>query len=156
MHFTHPAREFSLASIFHFRVTLYSQTLRHNKYTVGSRKLWSVFITINCNGSINKIEENWENPTFFNTAFFPKMLEMLFFDYASKEHLMLSFRTHNNTILYKKINQFLLTNFIQRKRFKRYQQINLLIQLLICYIWTKRSTVQGRYFYKLPVVQAMK
>jgi len=46
-------------------VSVYSQTLRHNKYTVGSRKLWSVFITINCNGSINKIEENWENPTFF-------------------------------------------------------------------------------------------
>jgi len=68
VHFTlHPAREFSLASIFHSRVTFnkYSQTLQHSKYTVGSRNLWSVFITINFNGSINKIEENWENPTFF-------------------------------------------------------------------------------------------
>jgi len=34
-------------------------------YTVGSRKLSSVFIAIDVNGSINKIEENWEKPTFF-------------------------------------------------------------------------------------------
>jgi len=34
-------------------------------YTVGSRKLSSVFIAIDVNGSINKIEENWEKPTIF-------------------------------------------------------------------------------------------
>jgi len=35
-------------------------------YTVGSRKLWSVFIAINFNGSINKIEENWEKNNLFH------------------------------------------------------------------------------------------
>ena len=39
--------------------------MRQNKYTVGTRKLWSVFIAINFNISINEIEENWEKPTFF-------------------------------------------------------------------------------------------
>ena len=66
MDFTlHPAWEFSLASIFHSRVTFIFANLAAQKYTVRSRKLSSVFIAIHFNGSINKIKENWEKLTFF-------------------------------------------------------------------------------------------
>jgi len=65
MHFTlHPAREFSLASIFHSRVTfIFANHAAQQIYRL-IKKMWSVFITIKFNGSINKLEENWEKPTF--------------------------------------------------------------------------------------------
>jgi len=60
------ARECSLASIFHSRVTfIFTNLAAQQIYTVGSRKLRSVFIATEFNGSINKIKVKLGKPTLF-------------------------------------------------------------------------------------------
>jgi len=61
----HPAREFSLASIFHSRVTFIFENLAAQQIYRWIKILRSVFIATNFNGSINMIKEKLGKPTFF-------------------------------------------------------------------------------------------